>query len=100
MILASLPLYGALIILQACCLASSYLRSHAHVHLLVASLDDVGALRYLLLVHVDCIVRVTLACPERSHQDIICFVSRFLHLAISAEHLIVVLICQELQVLI
>lgn len=81
MVLAPLSLYRALIILQPCSLAASDLRSHAHVHLRVACLHDVRALRYLLLVHVNCIVSITLA-TQRPHQDIICFVSGFLHLAI------------------
>lgn len=73
--------------------AFAQLRAHAQVHLLVAALDVVRALRHRG-IHVE----ICVALADGTHQNIICLVARFFHLLVRADQLVIVRFGDELEI--
>ena len=74
--------------------AFAQLRAHAQVHLLVASLDVVRALRHRG-IHVEICVALV---ADGAHQNIICLVARFFHLLVRADQLVIIRFGDELEI--
>ena len=73
------------------------LGSDTHVHLLVATLYIISTLVHLGLTQIIVII-IAAALSNGTHQYLICFVTRLLHLAIGTNQLISVLLANELKI--